>query len=202
MKNLSSGPLAKLPLDASPSILIPHFDEDLNVLFLSGKGDRTILPIDVNPQLEKPLFSLPRFESPGGTIQQGVSFIAKTKLDVSNVEVARCWRLTQTAIEPISFTVPRNRKEYFQDDLFPLTRDWECATMNVQEWLKTENPSTPKRVVDLKPVGMTKLSQAPPEKKISVSTPKSSFHEVVTDSQRQQKVRVYSFERKVTYLVS
>ena len=54
--------------------------------------------------------------------------------NVREVEFARAYRVTNTTIEPIAFTVPRVKTAFFQDDLFPDTRvRWE-ATMDASEW--------------------------------------------------------------------
>ena len=64
----------------------------------------------------------------------GLSFLPKNILDVKNVEFSRAYRLTNTTIEPISFTVPRVKTTFFQDDLFPDTRVTWDATVTAQEW--------------------------------------------------------------------
>lgn len=46
------------------------------------------------------------------------------------------FRLLQNSIERISVTVPRLRKEFFQDDIFQDTRDVEKPDLDVDEWLK------------------------------------------------------------------
>jgi coronin-7 len=43
------------------------------------------------------------------TLHQGLSFLPQKFLDVRGVEVARAWRLTNSSVEPITFTVPRVR---------------------------------------------------------------------------------------------
>ena len=40
----------------------------------------------------------------------------KSTCDVRKIEFARMWRLTQTTIEPISFTVPRAKVRRLDDD--------------------------------------------------------------------------------------
>lgn len=145
-----------MQFNVSPSVVVPHFDEDINVLYLCGKGDTTIQPVEVLPSNNQPLFLLSRFESPAATPQQGVSFMPKRVLNVREMEIGRCWRLTPTHIEPISFTVPRTRREYFHDDIFPLSRDLERATMTGDEWFNGAEELVPPKSVDLMPQGMTK----------------------------------------------
>ena len=51
-----------------------------------------------------------------------------------DVEFARFVSLTSTSVEPLSFTVPRVKSEYFQDDLFPPTRVTWNATLTAAQW--------------------------------------------------------------------
>lgn len=108
-------------------------------------------------------------------MHQGLSFLSKNQCDVRSVEFARCYRLTNNSIEPISFTVPRlkvcgsykllncNEKfhilfqtELFQDDLFRPTRVTWTATISAQEWFEGKNKK-PARI-SLQPEGMDALS--------------------------------------------
>lgn len=41
------------------------------------------------------------------SLHQAVSYLPKTCCDVRKVEFAKAWRLTNTTVEPVSFTVPR-----------------------------------------------------------------------------------------------
>jgi hypothetical protein len=60
--------------------------------------------------------------------------------DVKNVETMRCLRLTQQAVDPISFILPRSNalKEYFHDDIY---RDCRAPTsgLSVSGWLENTN---------------------------------------------------------------
>ena len=68
-------------------------------------------------------------------LHQGFAFLHKNVCDVRQVEFARAFRLTGSGIEPISFTVPRVKTQFFQDDLFPPTRVlWE-PTLTAKEWI-------------------------------------------------------------------
>jgi hypothetical protein len=59
-------------------------------------------------------------------------------LNVRDVEFARGYRLTTNYIEPISFTVPRVKSTFFQDDLFPPTRVLWQASCSGARWLAGE----------------------------------------------------------------
>eukprot|EP00058_Branchiostoma_floridae_P026168 XP_002611658.1 hypothetical protein BRAFLDRAFT_117106 [Branchiostoma floridae] len=153
-----SAPLTTVGIDESTTILVPYYDEDSRVLFLTGKGDSQIFSYEVSTEkpylieLATTAFSLPH---------QGVSFLPKNVCNVKDVEFAQAYQLNKTTLEPLSFTVPRVKMEYFQDDLFPDTRaSWEPA-MTAQEWLDGGNKV--QRIVSLRPSDMKPLSEAPKE---------------------------------------
>ncbi|KAI9364418.1 hypothetical protein DFJ73DRAFT_416385 [Zopfochytrium polystomum] len=113
--NLKS-PIITSSLDTSPSVLVPFYDNDLQLLYLSGKGESFIetFYVDIrNRQVTK----VNRASLP--TIQSGVVFAPKHECNVRIVEVAKAYRLVATGLDLVSFTVPRLKKDYFQDDLFP-----------------------------------------------------------------------------------
>lgn len=142
-----------LTLDVSPAVLIPFYDEDSGTLFLSSKGESTVTTFEVS--LDSPhLFPLSPYRPSG--LHQGLAFLPKNVVDVKNVEFARAYRLTNNTIEPISFTVPRIKTVYFQDDLFPDTKVlWE-PTLSAEEWMQGSQKQAP--LVSLCPEGMLALS--------------------------------------------
>ncbi|XP_037087762.1 coronin-7-like [Pollicipes pollicipes] len=147
-------PVTTLSLDVSPSILMPHYDPDTSTLFLTAKGDTSVLGYEVAEDYPH-LFPLTPYKTP--SCHQGVAFLPKSVCDVRKVEFARCVRLLPTAAVPISFSVPRVKADLFQDDLFPPTRvTWE-ATMTAEEWLGGAN--VPARLLDLQPDDMVPLSK-------------------------------------------
>ena len=89
---------------------------------------------------------------------QGLAFLPKNVCSVRDVEFAKAYRLTDTSIEPISFTVPRVKTNFFQDDLFPDTRLTWNPTLTAEEWLggSTRQPE----YVSLKPDNMKALTGA------------------------------------------
>ncbi|XP_039279273.1 coronin-7 isoform X2 [Nilaparvata lugens] len=97
-------PLATVGLDVSPAILIPFYDEDSSTLFLTGRGDSTIYTYEVSCE---PPYLCPLSHHRCPSLHQGLSFLDKSCCDVTAVEFARAFRLTNTTIEPLSFTVPR-----------------------------------------------------------------------------------------------
>jgi len=157
--------LNTLNLDVSPTLLIPYYDEDSSTLFLTGKGDTTIHCHEVAEDAPH-LFPLSNHKCT--TAIQGMALLPKQVCQVRDVEFARFITLTSNSIEPLSFTVPRVKSDYFQDDLFPPTRIlWE-PSMSAQEWFTGSN--TPAKKLDLKPDDMDTLSNF----KAQSTTPTSS----------------------------
>jgi len=140
-------------LDVSPAVLVPFYDEDSCTLFLTSKGESLVTTFEVS--LDAPhLFALSPYRPSG--LHQGLAFLPKNVVDVRNVEFARAYRLTNNTIEPISFTVPRVKTVYFQDDLFPNTKVlWE-PTLSAEEWIQGSQKQAP--LVSLCPEGMLALS--------------------------------------------
>ena len=83
---------------------------------------------------------------------QGFSFLHKNVCNVRDVEFARAYRITNNTIEPVSFSVPRVKTAFFQDDIFPPTRVlWE-ATVSADEWFGGSEKTAPR--VSLRPDDM------------------------------------------------
>ncbi|KAJ3183820.1 Coronin-7 [Geranomyces variabilis] len=145
-------------IDTSPSLLMPYYDEDTSVLYLSGRGETSTLMFEITE--EGPQY-LTRFDSPGA--QQGMAFLPKLECDVRAIEIAKGYRISSSAVERVSFTVPRLRREFFQDDIFPPTRDVTRPALDIDDWLSGSKVELMR--VDLAPIGMTPLSKAPVEVK-------------------------------------
>lgn len=125
------------------------------------QGDTSIQFFEITDEAPH-IHYLTRYDS--GSQQIGVGFLAKSVVDVKKVEINIAVRLIATHIETISFTVPRAKMEYFQEDIFPPTRDLSKPASTVSEWLAGtfKQPA----LIDLQPEGMKPLSQAPVEVKV------------------------------------
>uniref|UniRef100_A0A452QM91 Coronin n=1 Tax=Ursus americanus TaxID=9643 RepID=A0A452QM91_URSAM len=147
---LAGGPLAVLGLDVAPSTLLPSYDPDTSLVLLTGKGDTRVFLYELLP--EAPFFlECNSFTSPDP--HKGFILLPKTECDVREVEFARCLRLRQTSLEPVAFRLPRVRKEFFQDDVFPDTAvSWE-PVLSASAWLGGANGQP--RLISLQPPGMT-----------------------------------------------
>uniref|UniRef100_A0A8D2DI20 Coronin n=1 Tax=Sciurus vulgaris TaxID=55149 RepID=A0A8D2DI20_SCIVU len=153
---LAGGPSAVLGLDVAPSTLLPIYDPDTSLVLLTGKGDTRVFLYELLS--EAPFFlECNSFTSPDP--HKGFILLPKTECDVREVEFARCLRLRQNSLEPVAFRLPRVRKEFFQDDVFPDTAvSWE-PVLSAEAWLGGVNGQH--RLLSLQPPGMTPARRAP-----------------------------------------
>ncbi|XP_029432457.1 coronin-7-like isoform X1 [Rhinatrema bivittatum] len=180
---LSQGPTCSIGIDVSPSTLIPFYDEDTSIVFLTGRGDTRVFLYEIIP--EAPFFlDCNSFSS--SDPHKGFLFLPKTECNVRDVEFAKALRLRQTALEPIVFRVPRVKKEYFQDDLFPDTEVWWEPALSASAWLSGSN-SKHKRI-SLQPKDMTPVSEAPKDVPIRKYAPSSFYLEEKSDEQKKEEL--------------
>ncbi|KAI8591374.1 hypothetical protein BDZ88DRAFT_411257 [Geranomyces variabilis] len=135
-KNLET-PLKSETIDTASGMLMPHFDADTSMLYLAGKGDGNIRYYEWVDD-EKGLYFLSEYKS--AEPQRGISFLPKRAVSVSETEIARAYKVHPTAVEPISFKVPR-KSDAFQTDLYPETIGAE-PSLSVDEFFagKTAPP--------------------------------------------------------------
>uniref|UniRef100_A0A672RYI2 Coronin n=1 Tax=Sinocyclocheilus grahami TaxID=75366 RepID=A0A672RYI2_SINGR len=182
-ESLASGSVASVPADVSPSTLIPFYDLDTSVLILTGKGDTRVYTYEIVP--EAPYFmECSSFHS--SEPHKGLCFLPKTECDVRDVEVARAVRLGKTTIEPVAFRVPRVKKEFFQDDVFPETAVWWEASLTAAAWLSGSNGQH--RKISLRPKDMMPVSEAPKEAPVRKYLPSSVYLEEKTDEQKKEEL--------------
>ncbi|KAJ3119793.1 Coronin-7 [Physocladia obscura] len=144
-------------LDSSSGSLIPLYDSDSSLLFLTGRGDTTIKTFEVTAStisqtLPNASFVLSK------PITNACLLQSKNSLDVMNCEIARIMTLCSTgggtgttqdssAIVPISVSVNRQFKMDFQLDLFPDTVD-PTVTLSGDKWIRGENEPLVKLSLD------------------------------------------------------
>jgi len=110
-------PLSTTRLDAASSVLQPHWDNDLGVLYTVGKGEGTISYYEIVNDATK-IYPLSSYRNT--TAQKGGAWIPKAACDVWACEVQRFYKLTKNSIIPIQFIVPRKAgADIFQEDIFP-----------------------------------------------------------------------------------
>lgn len=163
-------------MDTSSQPMIPHYDFDSSVLFLTGKGDRVIAMYEVSR--ESP-FLLPLSSASFPQGHQAISLQQKIDCDIRAVEFQKGWRLTEKSLERLSFRVPRVKKDLFQSDLFPMALATWIPAVNASGWFAgaEEKPL----FADLCPEGMHRApaplaSFAPPNKEEArpVAAPRTS----------------------------
>ncbi|XP_036445907.1 coronin-7-like isoform X1 [Colossoma macropomum] len=182
-ESLASGAVATAPTDVSPSTLIPFYDPDTSVVILTGKGDTRVYVFEI--MSEAPYFmECSSFHS--SEPHKGLCFLPKTECDVRDVEIARAIRLGKTTIEPVAFKVPRVRKEFFQDDVFPETAVWWEPVLTASAWLSRTDGQH--RKISLKPKDMTPVSLAPKEAPVRKYLPSSVYLEEKTDEQKKEEL--------------
>lgn len=146
---------ANIKIGSGSGTLNPHYDPDTGVLLLWSKGEGSVKFLEIND--ESPyIHHLTDYST--NIPQVGYAILPKTSVNVKEVEIFKSFKLTLDKVIPVSFTVPRQKKEYFQDDIFPDTLSSE-PTLTAKEWLSGVNKAP--KLVSLQPTGMKKLSEAP-----------------------------------------
>jgi len=112
-----SEPLTRTNVDSAAGVLMPFYDNDTAVLFMGGKGDGNIRYYELVDEAPW-IHYLTEFKT--NTAARGMTMFPKRALNVSECEIARFVKVTPSALEPISFTVPR-KSDVFQDDIYPDT---------------------------------------------------------------------------------
>ncbi|OTF80445.1 Coronin-like protein, partial [Euroglyphus maynei] len=127
-------------MSSLPSFLVPYFDEDTRILYLSGRGENTVhfICLEFNPKSPsiderlqiKPLESY-RFPSN----HLAIDFLPRTQCCVRNCEIAIGIRMFTNGFEKFRYRVPRNHPEYFHDEIYPPTADYSKPLFTSEQWL-------------------------------------------------------------------
>ncbi|CDH52969.1 actin-binding protein [Lichtheimia corymbifera JMRC:FSU:9682] len=133
-----SKPMKSEFIDTSSGVIMPFYDNDNSILYLAGKGDRTITYYEFE---NDELYRLSDYRDVEA--QKGVAFMPKRALNVNECEIARAYKLTTNMIEPISFKVPR-KSDAFQSDIYPPAVSDEPA-LTADEWFAGKN-ADPKKI--------------------------------------------------------
>ncbi|XP_038218850.1 coronin-7 isoform X2 [Zerene cesonia] len=106
-----------LELDCSTGVLMPLFDPDTNMLFLAGKGDTTILYMELTDKEPYLIEGLRH----SGEQTKGACLVPKRALRVMEGEVNRVLQLAGSSVVPIMYQVPRKSYRDYHADLYPDT---------------------------------------------------------------------------------
>ncbi|KAJ3105562.1 Coronin-7 [Phlyctochytrium planicorne] len=147
--------IAHTSIDTSTSQPNIFYDEDVNLLFLCAKGDTTVYTFELELSQTPNIKQTGKFSSSSPNF--GSVFFAKADCDVRNIEVAKMFRIGTSTIDLISFILPRQKKQFFQDDVFPPTKISKGTL--ISEWKRTGKVDFD--TITLKPVDMQALSDAP-----------------------------------------
>lgn len=166
-----SEPVRRERVDTGRGVLLPLFDVDNSLLLLIGKGDISLRLYEFDRN-KNDIFSIST-TNVGETIK-GATLMPKQANDLMACEVLRVLKLTENAVQPVSFTVPRKEKLQFHSDLFPATVSQAPPSMSSEEWLGGSN--TPPALLPLSPVPATASSgPSPMAAALSVTSPSSSL---------------------------
>jgi len=110
-------------IDQAAGVIMPFYDEDINVLYLAGKGDGNIRYFEIVDE-EPYQFYISEYKTT--TACRGVAVLPKRVVNTQDCEVTRMLKLTTSTVEPVRFTIPR-KSELFQSDLFPDCRAPKAA---------------------------------------------------------------------------
>ncbi|KAJ0172788.1 hypothetical protein K1T71_011927 [Dendrolimus kikuchii] len=127
-----------LELDCSTGVLMPLFDADTNMLFLAGKGDTTILYMELTdrePYLTEGLRH-------SGEQTKGACLVPKRALRVMEGEVNRVLQLTGSTVVPIMYQVPRKSYREYHADLYPETSG-SVTYLSAPMWLENMDHPVP-----------------------------------------------------------
>ena len=143
----------KLDLDNSSGTIMPFYDRELGLLYLTGKGDGNIRLYELKPNTTE-LFPLSEFKSSIAT--KGMAILPRRCLDTNKNEISRLLKLTTSSIEPISFFIPR-KASGFQTDLYPDVYS-DVPSHSAEQWWQGSNQMPMK--VSLAPTYILPLSRA------------------------------------------
>ncbi|XP_058794011.1 coronin-7 isoform X2 [Phymastichus coffea] len=189
-----SDPIKTLELDCSTGILMPLYDPDTNMLFLAGKGDTTILYMEVT---DKDPYLVEGIRH-SGEQTKGVCLVPKRALNVMQAEVNRVLQLTSSMVIPIMYQVPRKTYRDFHADIYPETAG--CVAQNTAvAWIQGHNLGVPK--ISLDPAKRTKGEEPITVHKGNLADLKNNQQEVKLEV-RQQKAIAMSTPKGYTKMQS
>jgi coronin-7 len=128
-------------VDSSYGSLLPLFDADHGTLMLLGKGDSSLrlYDIDTAEGAIYPISNNSIGAGGAGDVTKGACVLPRQANDVMSCEVYRVLRLSESAVQPVSITVPRKEKLKFHEDLFPPTYSLAEPSMTAVEWAAGSN---------------------------------------------------------------
>eukprot|EP01092_Planopodium_desertum_P003997 TRINITY_DN176_c0_g1_i1.p1 TRINITY_DN176_c0_g1~~TRINITY_DN176_c0_g1_i1.p1 ORF type:complete len:448 (-),score=155.44 TRINITY_DN176_c0_g1_i1:94-1437(-) len=103
-------------IDTASGKLMAFYDNDIDIIYLAGKGDGNIRYYEVTDQ-EETIYFLSAYKS--SIPQKGMCMVPKRVMNLSECEVTRLLKVNdKNFVEPISFYVPR-KSDVFHGDIYP-----------------------------------------------------------------------------------
>jgi len=185
-------PLFTHKIDTQNGALSHFYDEDSGLLFLQGKGESSVIFMELKEGVHKVANS---YHSQSQAIS--LAFFPKRTMNYNQCEIARCAKLTKTDCHMVNFKYPR-RNEGFSEEFYP-----ECVvgepSMSLEEWQSGENkPLKRKMITEIENKFKTELTF---DKKVVVKETKSSRSvEEVEKENEELKKTVKDLEEKIASL--
>ena len=192
-------PMCSKIVDSESGALFPMYDESSGVCFVAGKGDNIIRYYELNfledqsNLVDAMVEKANEFKSDNTQPIAGICLLPKTLVNVREVEVAKMLKLTQNAVIPITYSLPRQRKEYFQDDIYgPIKASIPSIDFN-SFMSSTPGSSIIVKTNNLKPTDMIALIEKPEEEKKTAKT--TEFKEKIDKAEIEAKERENVFAK-------
>jgi coronin-7 len=138
---------------------MPHLDAENSVLYIGQYGSSSVDVFEFKPRA--PWYEMLKTATFNSECR-GMAFAHNSTVDVKNVEVGRAVNITNNSLVPISWRLPRRRREYFQDDVLPPVVSPE-AVFDSEAFFEWDGDSIEIKMVSRRPEGMPLLSEAPKE---------------------------------------
>jgi len=140
---------------------LPYYDRSIGILWTANNGGMSIDIWEISK--EAPYIEHMRTHT-SLTLVQAFAFLPKrTGVNVKGVQLAKSYKLVEDKIVPMTWTVPRKRLQYFQDDLFLDVWDGSAICTGTEWWDGQHPNGKDPTLVSLKPKDMDNLSSAPEE---------------------------------------
>lgn len=179
--------LLRVEIDQAAGVIMPFYDADTGLLYLSGKGDGNVRCYEISNEGDQ-AFLVTDFRS--NVSAKGMAMVPKRALNVMQNETCRLLKLTTNSVEPLSFVVPR-KSEGFQEDIFPDSFSGE-PSHTVDEWLAGSD--LPPKLTSLNPSNVSAKSE--PRGHLSKTRSYKSMSEINSELETA-KARIQYLEEKL-----
>lgn len=173
-RKLGTEPICSKIIDSESGSLFPMYDESSSICYIAGKGDSIIRIFELNflEDQSKQLDHIScekanEFKSDNTQPIAGICLMPKTLVSVRDVEITKMLKMTQNSVVPITYILPRQRKEFFQDDVYSPIKA-TLPSIDISQFISSSPGSNVNvKTLNLKPEDMINLSEKPEEVKIA-----------------------------------